>query len=156
VRAAVRRIHASDLARARETAAIVASALGVPLVGSDPRLRERSFGLFEGLTREECEARHPEHWRCYREDPARLPPGAEAADVVARRMRAALLDVARRGEAPALVVGHGSAIRVLVTDVTRTACAPLSNCAVLRLTVRLDADGAPRLAAAEPLEDEDG
>ena len=49
----------SDLSRARETAQIVAQALGVPLGLADPDLRERRFGLFEGLTRQECEQQLP-------------------------------------------------------------------------------------------------
>ncbi len=41
-------IYTSDLARARETAEIIASALaGLPVVG-DERLREQGFGVYEG------------------------------------------------------------------------------------------------------------
>src|SRR5215213_2410221 len=57
---AVARIRSSDLGRARETAEIVARTLGVTDLGVDPRLRERGFGVFEGLTREECGARYPD------------------------------------------------------------------------------------------------
>src|SRR5579883_2314353 len=48
-------VVSSDLTRAKETAHIVAEALAVPFVGADPDLRERGFGVFEGLTRQECE-----------------------------------------------------------------------------------------------------
>ena len=44
---AVRAIYASDLLRARQTAAVFAAALGVP-VRTDARLRERSLGVLEG------------------------------------------------------------------------------------------------------------
>ncbi|HYG70238.1 MAG TPA: histidine phosphatase family protein, partial [Anaeromyxobacteraceae bacterium] len=43
-------IAASDLLRARETAEIVAAELGLEVRILDHRLREQSFGAFEGLT----------------------------------------------------------------------------------------------------------
>ena len=43
----VRAIYASDLRRARQTAAAFAEVLGLP-VYTDPRLRERSLGVLEG------------------------------------------------------------------------------------------------------------
>ena len=42
-------IYASDLARARETAEIVAKRLGLPVV-LEPELREKDWGTWEGLT----------------------------------------------------------------------------------------------------------
>lgn len=46
--AAIVAIYASDLARARESAEIVAAALGLPPVVTDARLREQGFGVYEG------------------------------------------------------------------------------------------------------------
>ena len=45
-------VYASDLARARETAEIVAGRLGLP-VAIDPDLREKNWGTWEGLTGDE-------------------------------------------------------------------------------------------------------
>src|SRR5450432_1632085 len=61
--AGVTRVWSSDLSRARETAAIIATELALASPDVDADLRERKFGVFEGLTREECAANHPDSWR---------------------------------------------------------------------------------------------
>src|SRR6185503_10489508 len=109
----VARVVASDLSRARRTVEIVASALAVAEVHLDAELRERGFGLFEGLTREECAERYPDEWKSYRVD-AVLPPGTEPHDVVRDRMRRAVRRAADHAPTDAgaiLVVTHGSALR---------------------------------------------
>ena len=130
------RAYASDLSRAVETAAIVAAALGIPLVATDGRLRERSFGVFEGLTGDECAARHPDDWSRYLADHGHVPSGGEPGEDVARRMHEAVLELAGAAEGPALFVSHGSAIRHLVSRVTGQPCAPLGNGAMFRLVLR--------------------
>lgn len=130
-------VSASDLARARETAEIVARHLGIPQVHVDHRLRERSFGVFEGLTRQEVSLRYPDHWADYQEDKRVTPPGAEPHDLVVARVRAAVLEVARAHplDAPALVVSHGGALRVLLAAVTGQNVPPVPNAAVYRIEV---------------------
>ena len=49
----------SDLGRAQETASIIAGYTGHP-VRTDKRLRERNYGVLEGLTLPEIRARYPE------------------------------------------------------------------------------------------------
>jgi probable phosphoglycerate mutase len=124
-------VASSDLRRARETAAIVADALGLVLGPTDARLRERRFGLFEGLTRQECEARHPEAWARYRSDSRILPAGAEPQDEVVARMRAGVLAMARerRGSVGGhgLIVAHGSCLRVLLATRLGRMPGPLPN-----------------------------
>ena len=71
----VGRIHSSDLRRAHETATIAAGLLGVDGLVVDRDLRERSFGVFEGLTRDDCAARFPKAWAAYRADASCVPPG---------------------------------------------------------------------------------
>lgn len=142
-------IYSSDLVRARETGEIVAARLGACFLGVDSRLRERSFGLFEGLTRAECEARHPEHWQRYAADASCLPPGAEAGDGVMARMQAALLGAGHDRSGAVLVVSHGSAIRTVVTAATGRSCPPIANTAVFRLLLDQERGA---VVSAEPVE----
>lgn len=133
----IRQAHASDLARARETAEIVARLLGLGSVTTDSGFRERGFGCFEGLTREECQAQFPEVWARYRGLDSEPPPGGESPHGVAQRMREATLKVASAaspGQA-ILVVSHGSAIRLLVRSITGTDPGPLENGAVFRIDI---------------------
>lgn len=68
-------IVSSPLARARQTAEALSSLVGVD-VEADDRLKERSFGLFEGLTGAEIEERFPEQYRAWRQ--AKEPEGVGA------------------------------------------------------------------------------
>jgi broad specificity phosphatase PhoE len=114
VRAAgVTRLWSSDLARARETATIVATELGLPPPEVDPDLRERKFGVFEGLTRDECLANHPEAWRDWVAQTSHPPGGEPRADAILRMQRA-LMRVAADGTS--LVVSHGGVMRLWLMD----------------------------------------
>lgn len=133
-------IASSDLGRARETADIVARRLGVPVSHVDPALRERRYGVFEGLTRAECESLHAEAWLAWRERRVE-PPEAELQPDFVARLRAAFARVAR-DVAPAhdtvLVVSHGGAIRTFVESVLGHGVPPLANAGVFEVRV---ADG---------------
>src|SRR4051812_22200365 len=63
--AGITAVWTSDLVRARETGAIVAGALALPAPSVDPELRERYYGIFEGLTRDECLARDRDAWNAW-------------------------------------------------------------------------------------------
>jgi broad specificity phosphatase PhoE len=145
------RAHASDLARARATAEIVATLLGLPGVTTDAGFRERGFGLFEGLTREECEMKYPAEWAQYKAVGG-SPPGGEPRENVVVRMRAAVIAVAaslaQQVEGAALAVTHGGALRLLVESITGVMPPPLENGAVFQLDLQLDLDG-DRFVAAQ-------
>jgi probable phosphoglycerate mutase len=101
-------LYASDLCRARDTASIIAEHTGRRLV-TDARLRERCFGIFEGLTAREIEQRFPEeHARFVSRDPAYEVPGGECASRFAERCLGCLAEIAgrHRGE-EIVVVTHG-------------------------------------------------
>jgi broad specificity phosphatase PhoE len=139
-------VVASDLSRAQETAEIVAVELGLSVAYTDRELRERRFGVFEGLTREQCETQHPEAWAAWVES-RRPPSGGEAHDLVIARVVAALGRVAERvatAEAPALVVTHGGALRAMVASATGAIPPPVANGAVWKVVWE------GRIVAAEP------
>lgn len=107
-------IYSSDLERARRTAAAVADAQGVA-IQNDPRLRERHYGVFQGLTYDEASALHPEAYLRFKErDPEfAFPEGGESLLVFSRRIGEALDEIARRhpGE-QVLVVTHGGVLDI--------------------------------------------
>ena len=125
-------VVASDLSRAHETARIVAAELRIPLAYLDAGLRERSFGCFEGLTREECERLHPRAWREWVAD-RRPPPGAETHEALTARVVDALSRAAERLSPPAVVVTHGGALRAVVEAATGRVPPPVKNAAVWRV-----------------------
>ena len=110
------RVVTSDLGRAVATAEALGDLLDVR-VELDPRLRERAFGEWEGLTGEEIRERWPrEHavWRAG-QDPERT--GAETRREVADRMHEAVTEhAAGTPDGGALVVvSHGAAITLGLT-----------------------------------------
>lgn len=107
-------IYSSDLARAALTAAPLGARIGrVPQL--DARLRERDFGVFQGLTLDEIAERFPrefERWRARELDWA-MPDG-ESAQQLLVRVTAALTDiVARHPDAVVVVVAHGGVLDAL-------------------------------------------
>lgn len=70
-------IFSSDLQRALQTAREIAKWHNLP-VQIDPLFRERSYGAFEGLSREEIKNRYPESHRAwYAADPDHVFPSGE-------------------------------------------------------------------------------
>lgn len=110
------KIVASDLQRACDTASAYAKLVGTD-VEPDERLRERSFGEWDGLTGDEIAVRWPEAHAAWRAggDPVRA--GAETKAEVAERMTAAVQEHAA-GLGPdgtLVVVSHGAAITLAIT-----------------------------------------
>jgi probable phosphoglycerate mutase len=108
-------IVSSDLSRARATAEHLARATGLP-VATDPQLRERAFGEWEGLTGDEITARWPEAFDTWRGGGDPQGVGAETRGAVAARMvRAIGSHAGGLGHDDTLVVvSHGAAIALAV------------------------------------------
>jgi broad specificity phosphatase PhoE len=112
----IRALYASDMLRARQTAAIVGERIGLAPV-LEPRVRECGWGAWEGRLVEDIARDEPDAWAAWLRagESFRFPsapgkPGESLAEHMARTT-AALEDI-RAGELPALVVCHGGTIRV--------------------------------------------
>ena len=107
-------IYSSDLARARETADIIAAQLGDLEVNVDQRLRERSFGAWEGRTAPEIEADFAEQLARWRAGTGAGADDAEPFEAFGDRVRRFLEDLlAKHPGETVLVVAHGGSIRVI-------------------------------------------
>jgi probable phosphoglycerate mutase len=83
-------VLSSPLRRARDTAGAIAASIGLPL-RVDERLREQSFGAWEGLSRDEVKARSPvdaELLSTWERSADVAPPGGESLHSVQRRVLA--------------------------------------------------------------------
>lgn len=129
-------VHTSHLVRAFETAQIVAAHLGLPAPTVDGRLRERGYGAFEGLTRDECAVRLPDAWARYQADRRSAPPGAEPQAEVEARVLAAMHAIAAANDATILVLSHGGTIRSFIHATTGAVPPPVDNGTVFQ--VRFD------------------
>jgi broad specificity phosphatase PhoE len=117
-------VYSSDLARAHETAEILAASHGVPVV-ADAGLREVDVGSWSGLTRAEISERFP---------------GAEHHDGETReehltRVVAAVERIAHGHPGQRiLIVSHGGSLRALRRHCIGEPMHPIENCGVYELS----------------------
>ena len=105
----------SPLLRARETADVVASQLGLS-PREDPRLMETDAGDWTDRSFADVQGEAPELFAAFQAgDPGFAFPGGESFAHQEVRVAAALEDVEERGELPALVVCHGMVIRAALS-----------------------------------------
>ncbi|WP_432774608.1 histidine phosphatase family protein [Brevibacillus gelatini] len=103
-------VYSSDLSRARETAAKIAANFSIS-VGTQPNLRERCYGQWEGLTYEEIRKRF--------ENQDEASCGIETFEDMQRRVVAALTELAVKHQNEAIVVvSHGGLINSFLHYVT--------------------------------------
>jgi 2,3-bisphosphoglycerate-dependent phosphoglycerate mutase len=107
-------IYSSDLTRAWDTAAAIAQVSGHAIV-REPRLRECTFGLFEGLTYVEMAQRYPaEHARFLLREDDYAVPGGESPRQFYQRSLGCLEEIAQaHAGACAVVVTHGLVLDTL-------------------------------------------
>jgi probable phosphoglycerate mutase len=127
-------LYASDLHRAMETAAPLASVLGLP-VHRDSRLRERCLGVLEGTPAALLSPAFTGLDAGRVVDPDTSPPDGESLRDFYRRVAEFVDDLAPAGEIA--VVAHGGTLRMLDAylngvPVERMSWAPVVNGCVLR------------------------
>jgi probable phosphoglycerate mutase len=109
--------YTSPMQRTRETAAIIAEPHGLQVIERDG-LREIDHGHWEGLRRTDVEARFPEEFNRWEDDPFTFaPPGGETGHQVVARALPVVRDIvdAHSGE-QVLVVSHKATIRLVIAS----------------------------------------
>ena len=110
----VKTVYSSPLSRARETGRRIAEARDVPFL-LELRLREQSFGEWEGLSRAEVLASDAERLLRWETDLGTAPPGGESLESVQARMLELVGDLAREHSGDWVVlVSHVGPIKALL------------------------------------------
>ena len=101
-------LYSSDSERAHRTARGIAQATRRPIM-VEPRLRERHFGVFEGLTNNEIRDAYPDDFvRFESRDPEYVVPGGESALAFGARVLGCLREIAERhADSVVVAVTHG-------------------------------------------------
>ncbi len=108
--ATIREVWSSPLRRARETAAAIAAAIGLPVL-LDEQLCELHAGIFQGHLWADLEQMFPDEVAQWRSgDPHYVIPGGESRAQLAARGRAALETLAARDTLGMIVVAHGGVL----------------------------------------------
>jgi alpha-ribazole phosphatase len=108
-------IYSSPLMRSTQTAELVAKINGLD-IKTDERLREISFGEWEGMSYDEIRARSADLLKKWIHDPAHIPPpNGETLIQLATRVKEAIDDIkSRHAKQDVLVVTHGGVIRTML------------------------------------------
>jgi alpha-ribazole phosphatase len=126
-------IYCSDLGRSRRTAALLTHGRDIP-IHLRPALREIDLGAWQGLSRREVAARHPEVYAARGRDIVNVrPPGGESfADLAARVLPCWNSIVAARETEVVAIAGHAGVNRVILCHILGV---PLAN--LFRIEQRL-------------------
>lgn len=104
-------VVSSPIARTRETAAIIATKLGIEVdINND--VAEISFGDWDGHTNQEVAANWPDHFEQWRGDVKMAPPGGESLEEFDVRVQNGLAEILKKYEGQTvIVVSHVMPIR---------------------------------------------
>lgn len=118
-------VYTSDLSRAVKSGEIIAAPHRI-IPESMPELRERNFGIWEGMNFIEIRDHYPKEFDAWVDSPVKFrPEGGESTYEVKKRVLGAMKDIlsAHRGEAIA-VVAHGGVNRIMLCHIMGM---PLNN-----------------------------
>ncbi|MFC4769135.1 histidine phosphatase family protein [Effusibacillus consociatus] len=126
-------LYSSDLSRAKQTAEHVNEQLKVTHF-IEPGLRERNYGILEGMTRAEIDAQYPGALS----DPTQHQiPGLETYEELRQRIKKSVESIAKRHDGKRiLIVTHGGSINAFLHAITGKRAERIGNTAITR--VRFD------------------
>ncbi len=148
-------VYSSPLARARDTASLISTRLGIPLV-IDPDLAEYHLGSWEGVSYSDLHQKH-RFWERIKEDADFAPHGGESPRVVVQRFTDSLrrISLKHAGER-VVVVAHGGALSMVLAALLDGDYSQwkrvMHNCAVSELVI----DPSPSLLSFNQIEHLEG
>lgn len=110
-------IYCSNLSRALNTAEIIAGPFGLkPVIHNG--LKERGFGVWEGMSFDEIKEKWPDAFASWAENPVKFSPmgGESTLDVRARAMKAFNELVSKHSGDSIAIVAHGGINRVILCE----------------------------------------
>jgi probable phosphoglycerate mutase len=133
-------VRSSPLSRAYDTAGPIAAATGRKVIVEE-RLREQSYGAWEGLSRDQVRERSTDDWdllKAWERDAAVAPPGGESLQSVERRTLDLVADLRAAAQRAGAATAGGDAMPwiVLVSHV-----GPIKALLAASLDLSLDRGG---------------
>ncbi len=121
-------VYSSPLERARETAEIVAAAVGTPVAVRDDLTESALATPWEGLAWSEVKTRRRDEWEAYLQRPLEMSGVPEGLAAMAERMRHTIGEIAAAHPgAQVVAVSHGDPIKAGVLALTGGAPADLQR-----------------------------
>ena len=127
-------VYSSDLLRCQQTAAFLFPEVSII---KDPRLREISFGVWEGKTYEDL--KNDPHYSCWLDNwEITSTPGGESGMAFQERVSSFLSEILKSNLRSAAIMTHGGVIRKIVSDLVPEAAfwdtsAPFGKAIILEL-----------------------
>ena len=111
-------LYSSDLGRAQHTAQLIADPQH-HVLAEEPGLRERDYGIFQGLIKTEIHKLHPAEWTRHRSgDPNYVVPGGESQQQLLERVVATIGTIAESHPGELVIaVTHGGALATFAKHV---------------------------------------
>lgn len=132
-------VYSSDLSRAVKTAEAIAHHHGLT-PELDPRIREMSFGVWEGMTRDEIKQTFPDvFYARYKDSMNTRIPGGELPHEVVERFQGFLNELVKTHQnETVVVVSHGGSLRFVIASLLhipleKSYCLHLSNAGISEL-----------------------
>ncbi|UCH45037.1 MAG: histidine phosphatase family protein [Nitrospiraceae bacterium] len=118
-------VYSSGLSRALKSAEIIAEPFKLKPVVIE-NLKERSFGVWEGMTFSEIEEKYPDAFRAWADNPLEYSPieGENTLDVRDRALKAWNEIIRNHMDEAIAIVSHGGIIRVILCEMLGV---PLEN-----------------------------